>query len=258
MMLAKFLSPLTDRQKRGIEDATGFVGLLAFVSELSLQVVPATEFVSVLPAACELRDGTPVHEARNAFEIGLVRRGVCHVLELLPVGHLELHETSPAFRVGHDSTAVAIAVDFLGLLPACFVGELDRGGVGQLGLDLLAVSTRFLLVRRLRLLPLTLILGLDASVVRLVLGRKFGLRIGSNFTRDIARLSALLVTEDEISVGIAIHHHRDAVELLLRREVALLGEPDHLLDSVDDEAVVSVRLSDFHRSRSFLLWNVQY
>ena len=37
-----FVRLLPDGQERGVEDAAGFVGLLALVAELGLEVVPAT------------------------------------------------------------------------------------------------------------------------------------------------------------------------------------------------------------------------
>lgn len=225
---------LPDRQECGIEDATGFVGLLAFVSELGLDVVPATEFVPVFPAACELRDGTPVHEARDAFEIGFLRSGVRHVCELLPVGHLDLHETSPAFRVGHDSAAVAIAVDFLGLLPARFVGELDRGGVDQLGLDLLAMGACLLVVFGLTLLARPIVLGLDASIACLLRVREDGVRVGADALADVTAQRPRPIAIDELGVGIRAHTDSHAVELELDRALLLRRKRDGFGDGVGD------------------------
>jgi len=248
---AELRSPLAERQKCGVEHAAGLVGLLALVTDLGFEVVPVAELLAVFPARRECRDGTSVHEVRDALEVGLVRCGVRHVFKIFPVGHLDLHEPRPALGVGDHRAAVSVRVHVLELLPAGFVGEFDGGGVGQLGLDLLAMSTSLLLVLRLPLLPLALVLGFDASVARLVLVGEDGVRIGSDFALDVARLGTLLITEDEVGIGIAVHQHRDAVEFLLRREVSLLGEPNHLLDGVDDEAVVDVRL--FGRHASFLL-----
>ena len=177
---------LPDRQECGIEDAAGFVGFLAFVAELSLDVVPATELFAVLPALRERRDGTSVHEARDAFEIGLVRCGVCHIFELLPVGHLDLHESRPAFRVGDNRAAVAVRVDFLELLPALRVRELDVRSADQLGFDsfLLGLGLRFVL--RLTLLPTAFVLLFDANVARLLLVRENGVRVGADVLADVA------------------------------------------------------------------------
>lgn len=53
-LIANFVRELPDRQERGVEHTVGLVGPLALVLDLVLEVVPPTEFVSVLPAGCEL------------------------------------------------------------------------------------------------------------------------------------------------------------------------------------------------------------
>ena len=239
-------SQLPDGQERGVENPTRLVGFLALVAELGLDVVPPTKLFAVLPAGRQRRDGASVHEAGDAFEVCLLRSGFRHVFEVFPLGHLDLHEPCPAFRVGDHRATVTVAVDGLELLPAGFVCELDARSVDQLGLDDFAMSLGFRLVLRLPFLALAFVLVRDTSVARLVRRREFGFRIGSDVALDVARLGTLLVTEDEVGLGIAVHQYCNAVELLLRREVALLGEPDHLLDGVDDEAVVDIRLLDFH------------
>lgn len=64
-------SPLADGQERGVEHATWLVGLLAFGSDLGLEVVPATQLFAVLPASRQRRDCTapymkPVIPSRSA------------------------------------------------------------------------------------------------------------------------------------------------------------------------------------------------
>ena len=233
-LIANFVRVLPDGQERGVEDAAGFVGLLAFVSELGLDVVPPTKLVSVLPARRELRDGTPVHEARDALEVGLAGSGIRHIRELLPVGHLDLHETSPSLRVGHHRSAVAVAVDLLRLLPASLVGEFDRGGVGQLGLDLLAMCTRLLLGLRPLLLPFAFVLGLDTSVARLLLVRENGVRVGADALADVAAQRPRPVAIDELGVGIRAHADGHAIELELDRALLLRRKRDGFGDGTGD------------------------
>ena len=225
---------LPDGQERGVEDAAGFVGLFAFVSELGLDVVPATQLVAVLPASRQRRDGASVHEARDAFEIGLLRGGVRHIFELLSVGHLDLHESCPAFRVGNDRSAIAAAVDGFELLPTGFVCELDARSVDQLGLDLLAVSARLLLVLGVAFLALPIVLGLDASVACLLRVREDRVWIGADALADVTAQRPRPIAIDELGVGIRAHADGHAVEVELHRGVESARQADGFGDRARD------------------------
>ena len=233
-MSAELRSPLAERQKRGVEHAAGLVGLLALVPDLGLEVVPTPKSVAVLPAGRECRDSTFVHEARDALEVGLVICGVRHIFEVFPVGHLDLHEACPPFRVGDHRTAVAVLVDFLELLPALRVRELDARRADQLGFDsfLLGLGLRFIL--RLTLLATALVLFFDVSVACLLLVREDGVRVGADALADVAVERPRPVAIDELGVGIRAHADGHAVELELHHGVEPASHADRLGDCARD------------------------
>jgi len=228
------LSP--NAEKRRVEHATGLVGLLTLVSELGREVVPPPELVSVLPALRERRNGAAVHEAGDALQVGLVGGGVRHILELLPVGHLGLHEPGPPLRVGDDAATVAVLVLVLELLPGLLVGQFHGGGVRELGLDRVTLGRGFRLVLLLPLLPLALVLGLDLGVARLLRVREDGVRVRADVLLDVAAERARPVAADEVGVGVAVDADHHAVELELDRPVLLRRERDGLGDGGVDGA----------------------
>ena len=223
-----------DAQERGVENAAGLIGLLALVAELRVEIVPPPKLVAVLPARCEGRNRRAVHEARDALGVGLVGGSGRDILELLAVGHLELHQPRPPLGERNDTSAVAVLVVVLPGLPRGLVGHLHRGCVGEPGLGGVPLGGCPRGVLRLPLLTSLLVLGLDASVVLLLLVGEDGVRVGSDVLLDVAGERTRPVAVDE--VGVRACHHADvhAVELEHDGPVLVGGQSNGFGDGAGD------------------------
>lgn len=175
---------------------------LGVLIDAVLLVVPLAQPVAVLPVGHEGMHSSAVHVAGDAVDVRLVGGGVGDVLELLARGHLDLHEASPAFRVGDDTVAVVALVLGLVVLPDLLVGDLHLGGVGELGLGGVALGVGLGLVLGLPLLSMLLVLGLDAGVVLLLLVGEDGVRVGADVLVDVVVYGATPVAVDELRIGV--------------------------------------------------------
>lgn len=120
---AKLRSPLAKRQTRGVKHAAAFVCLLTLVPYLGLEVMPATELLSVHPYLREEGHGTPIHGAGDTLVI--CQRGslVGTRFERVAVGHPTFHETRPPLGKAYHSSVVAVGVGRDHLLPTLLVSE---------------------------------------------------------------------------------------------------------------------------------------
>lgn len=199
----------TEREKRGVKNATAFVGFLALVPDLGREVVPATELFAVLPHLREEGNGAPVHEACDTLDVGLVARFVGDVLEFRAGGYLLLHEVCPAGRVTDDTTAVIILVLLDDLFSA--IGVLEREGQDVFRASRVGALSNFLgLVSGT--LPRRGLLPLLVTAMRI----------------------RLIVLHDGVGVLAGFGREYDVVKLRLHGFLRLLRQSDHVLGGFAD------------------------
>ncbi len=237
----EFRSQLPDAQESGIEHPAGFVGLVAFGSELRFLVVPAAETFAVFPAVSQSGYGATVHEAGDAHgDVCLVGALVGDCFELVSLGHLLLHQARPILGVGVAGEPVPFAFLCLdAFLPLGFIAFHRRTGA-ELCEELALLLVLDHLAGGGFLGPARFVGIADAFVAGDIFGREFRLRVRTNRTFNVARLSPLLVAEDQVSVRVAVNQDRYTVEFLLGGKVTPPRKNFHIPDGLDDEAVVDV------------------
>src|SRR3989344_3680825 len=231
LLTANLRSPLSEGQKRGVEHATALVGLLALVTDLGLEVVPAAELLAMNPHLRENGHGGPVHEAGDALVVRQRGSLVCARFESVAVGHPAFHKTCPSPGEADDSAAVAVRVDRDRLLPALLVSE--RHLLGSDRESALEYQVMALLGLLGLALPLLVLRGLHVLLVTAI-------RLG------------LVVLHDRVGVVAGLDRECDVVELRCHGPLRLLRQSDHLLGGFAD-VLASHRFVDLHATVSFRL-----
>lgn len=100
-----------DIHKSGIEDATIFIGFLAFILNLSCEIVPLAELFAMLPTLRENGYRHAIHKACDTFR-HIEGSLLCNIFQLLAVRHSFFHDIRPAFGKVEAFQAVWIAILF--------------------------------------------------------------------------------------------------------------------------------------------------